>query len=309
MTIGLVEAETPGGHSPGYFALLNDPQPNPNVTWRGDPAAFDNFPDFFIAHELAHQWWGQAVGWKNYHEQWLSEGFAQYFAALWAQQSRGDRVFLDMLRQFRRWSLSESDQGPVHLGYRLGHIKRDLRVYRALVYNKGALVLHMLRRLVGDETFFRGLSRFYDDRRFQKAGTDDFERVMEEVSGRSLDRFFERWIYGTAIPRVTYRSSTGRQRGPAAIRATGRPGVRPARHRDPDRQRRADSRRGRRAVRGRGRADHPHRRSRPPGAGESRQRGAGGVPGTIGLPASGSGSGFRLPATNDQRLTTNDQLV
>jgi hypothetical protein len=209
MSIGLVEAETPGGHSPGYFALLNDPLPNPNLTWRGDPAAFDNFPDFFIAHELAHQWWGQAVGWKNYHEQWLSEGFAQYFAALWAQQSRGDRVFLDMLRQFRRWSLSESDQGPVHLGYRLGHIKRDLRVYRALVYNKGALVLHMLRRLVGDETFYRGLRRFYDDRRFQKAGTDDFERAMESESGRSLDRFFERWIYGTGIPRVAYRSSVG----------------------------------------------------------------------------------------------------
>ncbi len=207
MTIGLVEAETPGGHSPGYFALLNEPLPNPNLTWRGDPASFDNFPDFFVAHELAHQWWGQAVGWKNYHEQWISEGFAQYFAALWAQRSRGDRVFLDMLRQFRRWSLAESDQGPVHLGYRLGHIKRDLRVYRALVYNKGALVLHMLRRLVGDDVFFAGLRRFYDDRRFQKAGTDDFERAMEEESGRTLDRFFERWIYGTGIPRVTYRST------------------------------------------------------------------------------------------------------
>jgi aminopeptidase N len=207
MTIGLVEAETPGGHSPGYFALLNEPLPNPNVSWRGDPAAFDNFPEFFLAHELAHQWWGQAVGWKNYHEQWISEGFSQYFAALWAQRSRGDRVFTDMLRQFRRWSMSESDQGPVHLGYRLGHIKRDLRVYRALVYNKGALVLHMLRRLVGDDVFFRGLQRFYDDRRFQKAGTDDFERAMEEVSGRTLDRFFERWIYGTGVPRVTWRST------------------------------------------------------------------------------------------------------
>jgi hypothetical protein len=207
MTIGLVEAETPGGHSPGYFALLNEPLPNPNMTWRGDPASFDNFPDFFVAHELAHQWWGQAVGWNNYHEQWISEGFAQYFTALWAQKSRGDRVFLDMLRQFRRWSLSESDQGPIHLGYRLGHIKRDLRVYRALVYNKGALVLHMLRRLVGDDVFFRGLQRFYDDRRFQKAGTNDFERAMEQESGRTLDRFFERWIYGTAIPRVTYRST------------------------------------------------------------------------------------------------------
>jgi hypothetical protein len=207
MTIGLVEAEVPGGHSPGYFALLNDPLPNPNVSWRGDPASFDNFPDFFVAHELAHQWWGQAVGWKNYHEQWISEGFAQYFAAMWAQRSRGDRVFTDMLRQFRRWSLSESDQGPVHLGYRLGHIKTDLRVYRALVYNKGALVLHMLRRLVGDDVFFEGLRRFYDDRRFQKAGTDDFERSMEEASGRTLDRFFERWIYGTGIPRVAYRST------------------------------------------------------------------------------------------------------
>jgi len=208
MTIGLVESVTPGGHSPGYFALLNDPQPNPNITWRADPAAFDNFPEFFLAHELAHQWWGQAVGWKNYHEQWLSEGFAQYFAAMWAQRSRGDRVFLDMLRQFRRWSLAESDQGPVHLGYRLGHIKGDLRVYRAVVYNKGAAVLHMLRRLLGDETFFRGLRAFYEDRRFQKAGTDDFERAMEAASGRTLDRFFERWIHGTEMPRVAYHTTS-----------------------------------------------------------------------------------------------------
>ena len=133
------------------------------ANWRGDPASFENFPEFFLAHELAHQWWGQAVGWKNYHEQWISEGFAQYFAALYAQKSRGDRVFIDMLRQFRRWSLSDSDQGPVHLGYRLGLVKGNVRVFRALVYNKGAAVLHMLRRLLGDEVFFRGLRRFYMD--------------------------------------------------------------------------------------------------------------------------------------------------
>jgi hypothetical protein len=209
MTVALVESELPGGHSPGYFAVLNDPLPNPNLSWRGDPAAFENFPEFFLAHELAHQWWGQAVGWKNYHEQWLSEGFAQYFAALYAQHVRGDRVFYDMLRQFRRWGISQSDQGPVHLGYRLGHIKSDLRVYRAVVYNKGAAVLHMLRRLLGDEIFFNGLRRFYTDRRFQKAGTDDLERVFEAESGRVLDRFFERWIYSTEIPRVNYRTTIG----------------------------------------------------------------------------------------------------
>jgi aminopeptidase N len=126
---------------------------------------------------------------------------------MYAQKTRGDRVFADMLRQFRRWALSESDQGPVYLGYRLGHIKSDLRVFRALVYNKGAAVLHMLRRLVGDQVFFAGLRNFYEDRRYQKAGTDDFERAMEAASGRVLDRFFERWIYGGEIPRVSYQAA------------------------------------------------------------------------------------------------------
>ena len=207
MTIALLESKLPGGHSPGYFAVLNDPLPNTTVTWRGDPAAFLSFPEFFVAHELAHQWWGQAVGWKNYHEQWISEGFSQYFAALYAQHAKGDRTFHDMLRQFRRWALAESDQGPVHLGYRLGHIRGDQRVFRALVYNKGAAVLHMLRRLLGDTVFFAGIRRFYNDRRYQKAGTDDFERALEAESGLVLDRFFERWIYNAEIPRVAYKTS------------------------------------------------------------------------------------------------------
>jgi aminopeptidase N len=203
----MVESDLPGGHSPGYFAVLNDPTPNATIAWRNDPAAFDGFGEFFLAHELAHQWWGQAIGWKNYHEQWLSEGFAQYFAALYAQKSRGDKVFTDMLRQFRRWSLADSDQGPVHLGYRLGHIKNDTRVFRALVYNKGAAVLHMLRRLLGDQVFFNSLRRFYQDRRFQKAGTEDLQRAFELESGRDLDRFFERWIYSSELPRLTYHTT------------------------------------------------------------------------------------------------------
>src|SRR4030095_14807132 len=79
--IALLESDLPGGHSPGYFAVLNTPTAFAAVNWRGDPASFDNFPQFFLAHELAHQWWGQAIGWKNYHEQWISEGFHPYFAA------------------------------------------------------------------------------------------------------------------------------------------------------------------------------------------------------------------------------------
>jgi hypothetical protein len=121
-TVALLESDLPGGHSPGYFAVIKTPLALSPATWRGDPAAFENFPEFFLAHELAHQWWGQAVGWKNYHEQWISEGFAQYFAALYAPKARGERLFTDMVRH-RRWAISDSDQGPVHLGYRLGLVK------------------------------------------------------------------------------------------------------------------------------------------------------------------------------------------
>lgn len=207
MTVAMVEDEVPGGHAPGYFTMINNPPPITAHNWRGDPAAFAGFPEFFLAHELAHQWFGQAVGWKNYHEQWLSEGFAQYFAALFARERRGEDAFRDILRQFRRWAVDDSDQGPVHLGYRLGHIKGESRVFRALIYNKGAAVLHMLRRLIGDEHFFRGLRRYYADNRFKKAGTDDLRKAMEAESGRKLDRFFERWIYDSSIPRLRFSST------------------------------------------------------------------------------------------------------
>ena len=208
-TLALAEAELPGGHSPPYFAVLNQTLPmSPNV-WRNDPVSFDNYPTFFLAHELAHQWWGQAVGWKNYHEQWISEGLAQYFAALYAARERGDDLLSNVMRQMRRWAIEQSPQGPVYLGYRLGHIKADGRVFRAIIYNKSAVVLHMLRRLVGDEVFFSGLRRFYSEWRFRKAGTEDFRTAMEASGAAPLDGFFDAWIYGTAIPELHFTYSTG----------------------------------------------------------------------------------------------------
>ena len=207
MTLAMVEHERPGGHSPAYFAVINNPLPAMPFQHRNDPASFMNFPEFYVAHELAHQWFGQAIGWKNYHEQWLSESFAQYFAALYARERRGDETFRDVLRQFRRWAMDQSDQGAVYLGYRLGHIKGDSRVFRALVYNKGASVLHMLRRWVGDEAFFKGVRRYYAENRYKKAGTEDLQRAMEAESGRKLERFFERWIYQSGLPRIRYSTT------------------------------------------------------------------------------------------------------
>lgn len=202
LTLALIERDLPGGHSPAYLSVLNQPLPNSSVNWGNDPAAFQNFPEFFIAHEVAHQWWGQAVGWRSYHDQWISEGFAQYFAALYAGKRRGEALFGDLLRRMARFARDEGHEGPVSLGYRLGHIKGESRIFRAIVYNKAAVVLHMLRRMMGEEAFFRGIRRFYFASRFGKAGSDDVRLALERESGQRLEAFFESWIFGSGTPQV-----------------------------------------------------------------------------------------------------------
>ena len=138
LTLAAVDDALPGGHSPAYFALVNQPLPATKFTWANDPVAFEGYPQFFLAHEIAHQFWGGAVGWESYHEQWISEGFAQYFALLYAERSLdADRV-QDIRRKLRTTATGYADQGPIWLGYRLGHLQEDGRVFRALVYNKSA---------------------------------------------------------------------------------------------------------------------------------------------------------------------------
>jgi aminopeptidase N len=115
-------------------------------------------------------------------------------------------VLPSLLRQMRHTAIEASGKGPVYLGYRLGHIQGDDRIFRALVYNKAAMVLHMLRRLVGDDAFFAGVRAFYTEWTFKKAGTDDFQRAMEKAAGRNLQRFFATWIFGSEIPHVKFSS-------------------------------------------------------------------------------------------------------
>jgi hypothetical protein len=205
-TLAFTERDAPGGHSPAYFAVVDQPL-HSAVNWRNDPVNFDSYPSFFVAHEIAHQWWGQAIGWKNYHEQWLSEGFAQYFAVLYAEEKLAPGVMTNLLRQMRQTAMRQSSQGPIYLGYRLGHIKGDFRAFRSIVYNKAAMVLHMLRRLIGDEAFFKGLRAFYAEWKYRKAGTDDLLASMETASGRDLSRFFDAWVFGASLPqaRFSYR--------------------------------------------------------------------------------------------------------
>jgi hypothetical protein len=202
LTLALVDDTLPGGHSPAYFALVNQPLPASKFTWANDPVAFDGYPQFFLAHEIAHQFWGGAIGWESYHEQWISEGFAQYFALLYAERSLDPERVSDIRRKLRVTATTYADQGPIWLGYRLGHLQDDGRIFRALVYNKSAMVLHMLRRWLGDEVFFRGLRRLYTESRYTKIGTRHVQRIFEAESGEQLGRFFEGWIRSADTPRV-----------------------------------------------------------------------------------------------------------
>jgi hypothetical protein len=201
-SLATLDAELPSGHSPAYFALWNQASLPTNLSWRDDPVSLNGHPFFFLAHEVAHQWWGQAIGWENYHEQWLSEGLAQYFAAAYAGHDRGPETERALVTQMRDSALRLSRHGPIHLGYRLGHVQGDGRIFRGLVYNKSAVVVHMLRRLIGAEAFGRGIRRFYSTHRFQKAGTGDFRKAFEAETPQPLDRFFDRWIHGFGIPEV-----------------------------------------------------------------------------------------------------------
>lgn len=216
LTLAVSESETPGGHGPAYVALLDQTLMTSRLAWHNDPVNFRDYPPFVLAHELAHQWWGQAVSVKNYHERWISEGVAQYLAALYAERDRGRDTFSSILRQMQRSALEASSQGPISLGSRIGHVSGESRVLRAVLYNKSAMVLHMLRRLIGDEAFFDGLRRFYSEFRFRKAGTADFRVAMERASGRSLQAFVDGWILGSAIPRV----KVSRTASPTALQLT-----------------------------------------------------------------------------------------
>jgi hypothetical protein len=232
LSLVVAEGQTPGGHSPPGLLYLQQRPPLLRVrSLPDDPANFSDLAGFFLAHEAAHQWWGQGTAPANYRERWLSEAWAQYSAALWVRERLGENAFRSMMDRMARWALRYDSAGPIHLGQRLGHLKRDPRAFRAVVYDKGAWCLHMLRGLLGDEAFFAGSRAFLQRFRYAKAGTEDLRVALEEASGRDLRPYFERWIYDTGSASIRWAASTQRTgagfRTTVVVRAEGIPGPLP----------------------------------------------------------------------------------
>jgi aminopeptidase N len=152
-----------------------------------------------IAHEIAHQWFGDSVTEATWADLWLSEGFADYFAGLFIQRYEGEPAFQQYMKgeAERYFSYEKRTRTPIH-----DTETEDLfKLLNANNYQKGAWVLHMLRSELGDEKFFRGVRLYYDAHKSSVADSEDLRAAFEKASGRDLKDFFARWIYGAGHPR------------------------------------------------------------------------------------------------------------
>ena len=147
-----------------------------------------------VIHEIAHQWFGNAVTESDWDDVWLSEGCATYCTLLFREHQYGRDDFVEGLKQSRDRVRSFYEDNP---DYRIVHDDLDdmSRVTSSQTYQKGGWTLHMLRGVVGDEAFWRGIQDYYRMYRDKNASTDDFRRAMEEASGRDLSDFFQQWLY------------------------------------------------------------------------------------------------------------------
>jgi aminopeptidase N len=151
-----------------------------------------------IAHEIAHQWFGDSVTEKTWSDLWLSEGFATYFAGLFLEHEEGEAVFREYMKRiaYEYFTYEQTRRAPI-----FDADTEDLfKLLNANNYQKGAWVLHMLRRRLGDKAFFDGIRAYYLAHKNSTATSEDLRAALEKSSGIDLKEFFARWIYGTGHP-------------------------------------------------------------------------------------------------------------
>jgi len=164
--------------------------------FRGEDAA-----DGVVAHELAHQWWGDSVTPADWDELWLSEGFATYFHGLFLEALGGPPALREHMARAAA-TVREADAKKPGAVVDPAVVEPAAKL-SAFTYQKGAWVLHMLRRKLGDEPFFRGLRRYYGAHAGGTATTEDFRHALEAGSGQDLRPFFRQWLYREGLPELS----------------------------------------------------------------------------------------------------------
>jgi len=172
-----------------------------NIFYSERSVTGDRSREGLIAHEVAHQWFGDSVTELDWHHIWLSEGFATYFSQLYMEYTYGRDRLVEGMRAARQRVIRTYRQSP-DLAVVAPSIDDLNELLNGNSYQKGGWVLHMLRKQVGDVAFWEGIRRYYREFRDSNALTEDFERVMEDVSGQELGWFFQQWIFIPGHPRL-----------------------------------------------------------------------------------------------------------
>ncbi|MFO0892051.1 MAG: M1 family aminopeptidase [Isosphaeraceae bacterium] len=165
--------------------------------------ALERDEDGLVAHELAHQWFGDLLTCKDWSHIWLNEGFASYFDPLFAQHDRGEDEFRLRMNQEREGYLANDRRYRrpiVETRYR-----SPMQMFDGMTYAKGGCVLHMLRAQVGEEKWWKGIQLYVARHKFQVVETDDLRKAMEEASGQDLKWFFDQWLHKAGHPELKAR--------------------------------------------------------------------------------------------------------
>ncbi|HEY2865949.1 MAG TPA: M1 family aminopeptidase [Pyrinomonadaceae bacterium] len=214
-----------------YTAFFDDTY---RVQLFGIHGGTDGFWTEVAPHEVAHQWFGHVVGWTSYHDQWMSEGFAEFSASLYVQYIKKDTAKFIEFWEDRRKQIIEATPatkgrkpftvGPVTQGYRLNSAKTG-SIARFMIYPKGAFILHMIRMMMydnrgtGDARFQKMMQDFLATHYNSDISTEDFKKAVEahiipamnvDKNGK-MDWFFDEWVYGTEMPsyKLTYSLAGG----------------------------------------------------------------------------------------------------
>jgi Peptidase family M1 domain/Carboxypeptidase regulatory-like domain len=193
---------------------------------------YHNFIEEVTPHEISHQWWGHMVGWASYRDQWLSEGFAEFSAGLFVEQTEKKEELDHFWKRLQeeitnknQYGISANEAGPLWMGLRLDSY-RSPGAYNRLVYPKGAYILQMLRMLMredktGDEDFITMMKDYVQTHLHRNATTESFANVVDKhmkpvldmQGNHRIDWFFRDWIYSTEMPRYKLEYSFSNQGG------------------------------------------------------------------------------------------------